>query len=418
MTFSASLNNAPDRGGAGPGHRSNIRFSRTKKTGDLPRSNLRYDSGPIAWGWILSRSTALIALLAVATAADETWHTFRGNAQLTGVAPNSLPTNLHLLWTYPTEDAIESTAAIHQNTVYIPSLDTFLYALDLQSGALKWRYAATSEIRSSPTIAESTLYFGDEGGTFHAVDIRTGQPHWTFTANGGITSTANYTDNRIYFGSYDQHLYCLDATTGSEIWKIATDGYIHSTPVLYEDLVATAGCDGQLRLLDLEDGRQRRMIPMGTYVASSAAVLATRAYVGTFGNEVLAVDLKAGVVVWRYQHAVRKFPFYSSPAISEWAAIIGGRDKMVHALDPDNGTPLWTYNAKVRVDSSPVIAGNRVYFGAGALIALDLATGTEVWRFETGASITASPAIAAGRLIIGATDGVIYSFGQEVIGNE
>ena len=92
--------------------------------------------------------------------------------------------------------------------------------------------------------------------------------------------------------------------------------------------------------------------------------------------------------------------------------------KLDDALDPDNGTPLWTYNAKVRVDSSPVIAGNRVYFGAGALIALDLATGTEVWRFETGASITASPAIAAGRLIIGATDGVIYSFGQEVIGNE
>ena len=91
---------------------------------------------------------------------------------------------------------------------------------------------------------------------------------------------------------------------------------------------------------------------------------------------------------------------------------------MVHALDPDTGMPLWTYNAKARVDSSPVIAGDRVYFGAGALIALNIDTGTEVWRFESGASITASPAIADGHLIIGATDGVIYSFGQKVKGNE
>ena len=395
-----------------------MRLNRTKKTGEPPRANPGCGPRIIGRGSTLGPSAILILLLSVAVAADDTWHTFRGNPQLTGVAPKPLPADLHLLWTYATEDAIESTAATHQNTVYVPSLDTFLYALDLQKGTLKWRYAATSEIKSSPTIAENTLYFGDEGGTFHALDIRSGQPRWTFTTDGGITSTANYSHNRLYFGSYDQHLYCLDASTGSEIWKIATDGYIHSTPVLYEDLVAIAGCDGYLRLLSLEDGRQRHTIPMGTYVASSAAVLTTRAYVGTFGNEVLAVDLSSGTVVWRYQHAVRKFPFYASPAINEQAAIIGGRDKMVHALDPNTGIPLWTYNAKARVDSSPVIAGNRVYFGAGALIALNIATGTEVWRFESGASITASPAIANGRLIIGTTDGVIYSFGQEVKGNE
>ena len=157
---------------------------------------------------------------------------------------------------------------------------------------------------------------------------------------------------------------------------------------------------------------------MGAYVASSAAVHADRAYVGTFGNEVLGVDLKAGKVRWRYQHAERKFPFYASPAVTDQAVVIGGRDKLVHALDPDTGAPLWTFAAGSRVDSSPTIAGDRVYFGAGALIALELATGAEVWRFETGAPIAASPAIAAGRLVIGATDGVLYCFGQEVKENE
>ena len=29
----------------------------------------------------------------------------------------------------------------------------------------------------------------------------------------------------------------------------------------------------------------------------------------------LAVDLDAGTVAWRYQHPERKFPFYASPAV-------------------------------------------------------------------------------------------------------
>ena len=149
-------------------------------------------------------------------------------------------------------------------------------------------------------------------------------------------------------------------------------------------------------------------------MASSTAIHAGRAYLGTFGNEVLSVDLDTGAIRWRYAHAVRKFPFYSSPAVTDQAVVIGGRDKLVHALNPQTGQPLWTFAAGARVDSSPVIAGDYIYVGARALIALALASGAEVWRFETGAAIAASPAIAADHLVIGATDGVLYCFRKEV----
>ena len=152
---------------------------------------------------------------------------------------------------------------------------------------------------------------------------------------------------------------------------------------------------------------------MGAYVAASAAVAGNRAYVGTFGHEVLAVDLDAGTVAWRSPHPERKFPFYASPAVGANVVVIGGRDKMVHALDTDTGRALWTFKTRTRVDASPVVVGGRVFIGAEALIALDLATGAEVWRFETGADIAASPAVAQGRLVIGATDGAIYCFGAK-----
>ena len=81
---------------------------------------------------------------------------------------------------------------------------------------------------------------------------------------------------------------------------------------------------------------------------------------------------------------------------------------MVHALNPQTGQPLWTYPAKSRVDSSPVIVGERVFFGTvgGELVALNLNSGEKVWEFVIGAAIIASPSVVPWEnLVIGADDG-------------
>ena len=95
---------------------------------------------------------------------------------------------------------------------------------------------------------------------------------------------------------------------------------------------------------------------------------------------------------------MRKFPFYASAAVHDGLVVIGGRDKMVHALDAETGKERWTYAAGSRIDSSPVIAGDRVFLATtgGEVLALDLATGERVWSFESGSSFTASPAVAQG----------------------
>jgi outer membrane protein assembly factor BamB len=87
---------------------------------------------------------------------------------------------------------------------------------------------------------------------------------------------------------------------------------------------------------------------------------------------------------------------------------------MMHAIDLESGEALWTYRTRARIDSSPVIVGERVFFGAstGEVFALDAETGEVDWRFETGSSIVASPSIAEGKLVIGTEDGQVYCFGQ------
>ena len=102
------------------------------------------------------------------------------------------------------------------------------------------------------------------------------------------------------------------------------------------------------------------------------------------------------------------------PALREDIVVFGGRDKMVHALDPRTGKTLWTHTTTARVDSSPVILGQRAFVGtmAGEILALDLASGEVVWTFDAGSPVLASPGIAENRLVIGTVDGMLYCFGS------
>jgi outer membrane protein assembly factor BamB len=86
---------------------------------------------------------------------------------------------------------------------------------------------------------------------------------------------------------------------------------------------------------------------------------------------------------------------------------------MVHAIDMKTGKPAWTFTTRARVDSSPVVAGSRVYIGGndGKLYVLDAASGKSLFEFDAGGPMPASPAVAAGRLVIGSQDGKLFCFG-------
>ena len=365
-------------------------------------------------------SYILIHPIGQSQASSDDWLSFRGNPQLTGVATGELPANLELLWIFETEDAIESTAAIAAGTVYVGSLDGYLYAINLANGELKWRYQSSGEIKSSPAVFNDVVYFGDGMGIFHAIEVQTGEPRWTFETEAEIISSANIVQDRLLFGSYDQFLYCLSAKDGSLVWKFETEGYVHGTPATVNGAVVISGCDGYLRLINIADGIEQQKIGLGDYVAASPAILNNRAYAGTFGNQVLCAELDNSEILWQYEHPERRFPFYASAAVTMNIVVIGGRDKMVHALNPQTGEPLWTYPAKSRVDSSPVIVGERVFFGTvgGELVALNLNSGEKVWEFVIGAAIIASPSVVDGKLVIGADDGRIYCFGKKGVDHE
>jgi outer membrane protein assembly factor BamB len=365
----------------------------------------------------------LTALCCAALSFGQTgeWPQFRGNAQLTGVAASTLPATLRLVWSWEAGESIESSAAISGGVVYVASMAGELAALDLATGKVKWKYKTGAEVgESSPAVAGGVVYLGDLGGTVHAVNAADGTAVWTFKTGSEIKSSPVVEGDKVLIGSYDTHLYALSVKTGEPVWKFQTTAQVHSTPGIANGVTFIAGCDEIFHAIRIADGKEVYQIASHAYTGASPALTPTMAYFGTFDNQVLGVSLTQKKVLWRYEHPQRKFPFYASPAVYGGRVYVGGRDKMLHALDAKTGKALWTFLTKSRVESSPVYvkgaAGqkDRVFFGSndGRVYGLDAASGQKVWEFEAGAGLSASPAVAAGMLVIGSQDGKLYAFGK------
>lgn len=374
--------------------------------------------------WPAIVAVALLSLLTtvplhavdVGKSPADRWPVFRGCLEGTGVIGGTLSVTPQQLWFIETQESIEATAAIAGGVVYFPTMGGSCFALELDTGKQVWKFTNENKdpAKSSPCVTDQFVVYGDDVGTFRALDRKTGQLRWKFISEGEIISSPVEVGGRILFGSYDETLYCLDAASGKEAWRVRTRGPVHGTPSLVGQSVAIAGCDGFLRLISLADGKEVASLEIGGNIASTPAVEQRHLFFGTMSNEVFAVNSETMTKVWRFESPKRKFPFYSSPAVLGDLVVIGGRDKVVRALDKKSGEEKWAFSTGGRVDASPVIAGNTVYIGScdGNMYGIDLPTGQKRWEYPTGSAILASPAVANGRLAVGTQDGTMFCFGS------
>ncbi len=285
-------------------------------------------------------------------AAQDEWAQFRGNRRLTGVAPANaaaVPATPKVLWTWDAGDAIESSAAISGDLVFIGAATGELVALNLSDGKKRWTYKTTKPIgESSPAVAGGLVFIGDLGGVVHAVKVSDGTAAWTHKTEGEIKSSPVPLGDRVLIGSYDGSLYCLSAKDGKVLWSLKTENYVHGTPAVDDTAAYLAGCDEVFRAVRISDGQPLFTMPIGAYTGASVALQQNQAFFGTFNNEVMALDLQSKKMLWKYAPKDRQFPFYSSAAVADGKVVLGGRDKMVHALDAKTGKLLWTFTTRAR----------------------------------------------------------------------
>jgi outer membrane protein assembly factor BamB len=364
------------------------------------------------------KAALILMALALFARADD-WPMSRGGPQMQGHTTMPAPAKPDLVWTFNAGKPIKAAVAIASGRVFFGDDDGIIHALDLATGKQLWTFKTEGSIEAAPLVLKDTVYLGSSDANLYALDTATGKLRWKYETGDKILGGANHAKNPkgegewLLVGSYDTNLHCVDAATGKAVWTHSTDNYINGSPALLTNgSIVFGGCDSYIHVLQLADGKETRQIESEAYIASTVAVMDGFGYVGNYGNLVMAFDPATGETKWKYHD--RNFPYYSSAALTEDRVVIGGRDKRLHCLDRATGKPVWIFQTRGEVDSSPVICADAIVVGSGdgRLYCVGLADGKERWTYEIGAPVTASPAAADGVIVIGAEDGNVYCIGK------
>jgi len=129
--------------------------------------------------------------------------------------------------------AVTANPIISGNTVYIQDTTSSVYALNLETGALRWKHAlaAPNDGPNGVTVSGSRV-FGATDTTVFALDAATGQPLWSrrlvnrFEQFIGVAPVVDR--GRVYVSTQGfppggrGALYALSASTGRVVWRFAT----------------------------------------------------------------------------------------------------------------------------------------------------------------------------------------------------
>jgi outer membrane protein assembly factor BamB len=353
----------------------------------------------------------ILLMFCVSSVPAADWTLYRGDAAATGRAAESGGNQfqLKIAWEQRLEKGdFRGTPITFGNTVFIGSSDEGMCAFDVETGKPKWKSNITEEMIAPAAFFDGLIFVGDVRGTLYALNADTGKEQWTFPAKGTIDNSPNIDSQtkRVLVGSQHGTLFALEAATGKLVWEYKTEDQIRCFPSMMERRCFVAGCDTYLHVVDLDTGKGIHRIPLEAPTGSTPLLAGDMVYVGTEGNEFLAIDWKKEKIVWRLsmRQAVR-----APAAYRDGTVIVGGMDKTVYALDAKTGKERWTFNTKGRIEGGAVIDGNRVYVPSAdsSLYVLGFQDGKRLGSVELPGKLSASPAFAANRIFIATEEGVL-----------
>ncbi|MEW5870019.1 MAG: PQQ-binding-like beta-propeller repeat protein [Chloroflexota bacterium] len=288
-----------------------------------------------------------------------------------------------------------------------------VYAINAVNGTEKWRFPSEADNKinfyAAPAVDEQ-LVVGGYNHVLYGLNLDAGAEQWSFSeAKKPFVGGALVAGERIFAPNADGYLYALDKS-GTLLWQFESQRELWATPVVDGQRVYLAGMDHSLYAVDIESGTQvwktedLKGSIAGTPTLSPEGVL----YAGTFGAEMLAVDVNDGSLLWRVPTSSW---VWSSPALVEGVLYFSDLQGTGYAVNASDGAIIWQQQleiaAKRAIPGTPLVLGDTVYFASvnGSLFAVDRQTGNTRWNKSFEGKFYAGP-IAAGDSILLAPYGI------------
>jgi outer membrane protein assembly factor BamB len=367
-----------------------------------------------------------------------TWALVRRTPQNSGFIPDPAPFPHRVRWTYSTTKPLLASPAVVEHHVYLTTGDGRAIALDRHTGQPVWEYHSGWPSSSTPAVAGDVVIFAMRPGRVVALHRQTGARRWETDLRHPILASPIVVHGTVYIGAADKQLYALDAATGRQRWAFAAKDWIVSAVAYADDRVIVASQHSRVHVVGAETGRQRLVYDtgMGRHIGAGLAIQGDRAYFGSFGGRVWAIDWQATTYPWEPMLLFWKTNLYlwsvlSKPPVqkgSVWSRSVGGdvvhtpaiahnmvyvttSRRQVMALDTATGSTRWVADLGVDITAAPTVAGASVLIGTkdGSVFGLEAHTGEVLWEFKTAGSIIGSPIVVGDTMYVVSFDGTLYA---------
>jgi outer membrane protein assembly factor BamB len=345
------------------------------------------------------------------------------------------PTNASILWQKDLSEFIGASPTIASGRVYIgvwpdmaftPGEEYHLFCLDAETGEEIWRnpLGIGEGTVSRAVVAGDLVFIGCMDGMLYAIDRMNGTTVWKRevdlgrTGGGnwyGLASTPVVNNGIVYVNALTNGTLHAISVEGDPLWTYTTGNatFAYSSPALSQDLIFFAGhgVDHLLVAVNTVTGEEVWSAQVSAQVRSTPLVSGDTVYLTTV-DHLYAFDADGGSVRWQIPISGS----WSTPSLEDGRLYLGtNADRSLHCLDASTGDSIWSLEVNGKVDTSPAVAGDTVYFasntGEGTIYAVTT-SGDELWQYQTTNYIMSSPSVADGILFIGTDEGILYAFGE------
>lgn len=297
-----------------------------------------------------------------------------------------------------------------------------------------------SALTSPPVASVDTIYTIDSRQMVVATDAASGNRKWSqkLESNNrrdgtGFGAGIGLEGNRLVIASSFGFVAALDATNGTELWRTETEAPMTGSPTIKDGRIFVSSNNNEVLAIDLETGN---LIWSDQAIAESARVLGSPSpaavediVVAPYSSgEVIAYLASNGRRLWSEALAsVGQFTPISSINDIGARPILGGglvfaatQSGVFAAIDGRTGNRVW--QQPIGTTQAPALVGDYLFImGVDAELAcIKAGTGQVVWvkeltkfsneKKEKGRLTYAGPILASNRLLIVSSQGELIAF--------
>ncbi|MEK6252726.1 MAG: PQQ-binding-like beta-propeller repeat protein, partial [Actinomycetota bacterium] len=261
---------------------------------------------------------------------------------------------------------------VSNGIVYMSSNDGQLYAFNVATGAVVTGFPVTTSFNyGAPAVdAANGKVYVLAGSTLYAFNLD-GTSAWTAPvgAEGANYNVGPVVEAGFVYLKAGGNLYKYDSA-GTQQWSVPSAGD-NTQPAILGGFVYVNTNSGQIRKYDKATGAEVTTggFPIDTAI-SEAGLAVANGRIFHKADQLYAYDASTGALAWSAADGGDS-TYYDSPAVSNGVVYVYGWDSKAYAFDEATGATMGGFPSVAlatpedRNYSSPTVAGDKVFIGAG-----------------------------------------------------